>query len=425
MRKTFISLFSLFVSCFILLLGNGLINVLLPVRMGLDGVNTETIGMVLSLYFVGLLLGALYSVNLIQRAGHIRMFAGCVAIGAISILICTLSFEPLLWGIMRVVIGFCNACAFTAMESWLSASSSKSTRGKVLAVYNAVALAGLFGGQFFMNLANPQDPTLFVVAGILLCGAMIPLVLSRHSGPAIENVNTMSLRTLYKISPLGVVSCLVSGLIYSAAFNLLPVFASDYNIIDFELSLYVGAAIIGAFILQFPVGYLSDRFDRRTVLLNVLIISALVDLSIPSFASSANLIGVFGATAITCGIIACTYPLSISEAFDKLQPAQMVAAMGSMILAFSLGGIIGPYAASLVMAYLGSTWLFNFLAVIQLSLAAFVMYRMMVRRALPNDKQDNFVMQGAVIAAAIELPPHTRGAEQEPNEAIAPPGLQD
>jgi hypothetical protein len=270
-----------------------------------------------------------------------------------------------------------------------------------------VWLGGLFGGQFFMNLASPQDTTLFVVAGILLCVAVIPLVLSRHPGPIVEEVSAMSLRALYKISPLGVVSCLVSGMIYSASFNLLPVFASEYDIVDFELSLYVGTAIFGAFILQFPVGYLSDRYDRRTVLFIILIISALVDLTIPAFAAADNLFGVFGATAITCGIIACTYPLSMSEAFDKLRQNQMVAAMGGMIFAFAMGGIIGPYAASLVMDTLGSVFLFYFLALSQLLLAGFVVYRMTVRQALPIAEQESFVMQGAEACSAIDLDPRT------------------
>ncbi len=427
MHSTFRTLFPLFVSCFVLLLANGLINVLLPVRMGLDGAGIDTIGMVLSLYFVGMLLGALLSINLIKRAGHIRVFAGCVALGAISILICSLYSDSILWGAMRVVTGFCNACAFTAMESWLSSSSSKETRGKTLAVYNAVWLGGLFGGQFFMNLASPQDTTLFVIAGILLCVAVIPLVLSRHPGPLVEEVSAMSLRALYKVSPLGVVSCLVSGMIYSASFNLLPVFASEYNIIDFELSLYVGTAIFGAFILQFPVGYLSDRYDRRTVLLIILIISALVDLTIPGFAAAGNLFGVFSATAITCGIIACTYPLSMSEAFDKLRQNQMVAAMGGMIFAFAMGGIIGPYAASLVMDTLGSVFLFYFLALSQLLLAGFVVYRMKMRQALPIAEQESFVMQGAEAFSAIDLDPRTEfiapkqplSAEEEATLSIA------
>jgi MFS family permease len=405
MRTTFLSLFSLFVSCFFLFLANGLINVLLPVRMGLDNVSTDTIGMVLSLYFVGLLLGALFSINLIKRAGHIRMFAGCVTLGAISILICSLFSETLLWGAMRVVLGFCNACAFTALESWLSSSSSKNTRGKILAVYNAVVLGGLFGGQFLMNLAKPQDTTLFVLSGILLCAAVLPLLMSKHAGPVVEEVTTMSLRALFKISPLGVVTCLVSGAIYSAAFNLLPIFANEYNIVDFQLSLYIGTAIFGAFLLQFPVGLLSDKYDRRTVLFSLLMISALVDIAMPTFALSEDLSAIFIGTAITCGIISCTYPLSISEVFDKLRHTEMVAGMGCMILVFSVGGIIGPYTASVVMSAFGGISLFYFLGVIQLLLAIFVIYRITMRKALPADEQENFVMQGSAFSSIIELDP--------------------
>ncbi|KGJ89325.1 MFS transporter [Thalassotalea sp. ND16A] len=414
MRKTLFSLFALFSSCFILLLGNGLINVLLPVRMGLDGAGTDTIGMVLSLYFVGLLLGALFSINLIRRAGHVRMFAGCVALGAVSILVCSLYPESLLLGAMRIILGFCNACAFTAMESWLSHSATKKTRGKILAVYNAVVLSGLFAGQFFMNLADPQQPTLFVIAGIILCAAVIPIVLSSHSGPVMDEVSSMSLPALFKISPLGVVSCFVSGVIYSSIFNLLPVFAKAYSIVEFQLSLYMGAAIFGAFILQFPVGYLSDRYDRRSVLLLLLFISALADVTVTILAPLNMIPMLFLVTAITSGIIACTYPLSISEAFDRLRQSEMAAAMGSMILAFAFGGIIGPYAAAIVMKAFGTASLFYFLASIQLLLAGFVIYSMAKRRALPVVEQENFVMQGTAISSAIDLDPRIDYVEPVP-----------
>jgi len=412
MRQTFNLFLSLFISCFILLLGNGLINVLLTVRMDLDGFNTDVIGLVLSLYYVGMLLGALYSKTLIARAGHIRMFAGCVAVAAVSILICSLFSDGVLWGAMRLLIGFCNACAFTAMESWLSDGSSKDNRGKVLAVYNAVVLAGLFGGQFLMNVASPGEATLFVVAGILLCASIVPMVLSNNSGPLIENVESMSLLKLYRISPLGVVSCVASGLIYSALFNLLPVFAGDHGIVDLQLSLYVGAAILGAFLLQFPVGYLSDSYDRRTVLLVLLAISATMNVVVVALASAQAFSVLFVATAISAGIVACTYPLSIAEVFDRLRQNEMVAAMSSMILAFSVGGVLGPYSASIVMEYFGSDALFYYLAIVQLQLAVFVLYRMGARHALPINQQEQFVMQAAAVTASVELDPRSEFVEQ-------------
>lgn len=414
MAVTFLSLISLFISCFILLLGNGLINVLLPVRMELQGLGADTIGMVLSLYYVGMLTGAVYSKHLIKRAGHIRLFAGSVALGAVSILFCSFDTNPILWGLMRMVLGFCNACAYSAMESWLSDSSTKESRGKVLAAYNAVVLGGLFGGQFFLNIASPQDSTLFVLGGALLCLSIIPLALSKNAGPVIGDVVSMSIFSLYRKSPLGVVCCIVGGLIYAALFNMLPVFAKTYQIVDFELTLYMGAAILGAFLLQFPVGYLSDKFDRRTVMFMLLVVSATVSVAASLLAPLQWTWPLFLATGITTGIIACLYPLSISEAFDKLKQTEMVAAMGSMILAFSLGGVLGPYSASLVMDIFGNKSLFYFLALIQLMLAAFVAYRMKVREALPVDKQESFVMQGAATSAAmVELDPRTEYLETE------------
>ncbi|EPJ45775.1 MAG: major facilitator family transporter [Osedax symbiont Rs1] len=407
MGTTFFSLISLFASCFILMMGNGLINVLLPVKMELARLSTDTIGLVLSLYYVGMLVGAVYSKYLIQRAGHVRVFAGCVALGAVSILLCSFDTDPILWGAMRIVIGFCNACAYTAMESWLSDSSTKESRGKVLAAYNAVVLSGLFVGQFLLNVAAPADSTLFVLGGILLCLAVIPIALSKHSGPVIEDVTPMSISTLLKISPLGVVCCVAGGLIYAALFNMLPVFAKTYGIVDLQLTYYMGAAIFGAFIFQFPVGYLSDKYDRRSVICVLLLISAGVGVIATIVAPFQLEWPLFVATALTTGIIACLYPLSISEAFDKLKQNEMVAAMGSMILGFAIGGVLGPYSASLVMGVFGNNSLFYFLAVVQLLLAGFVMYRMSVSKALPIEQQESFVMQGAAIAALVDLDPRT------------------
>jgi len=390
------------------MMGNGLINVLLPVKMSIEGLSTDTIGLVLSLYYVGMLLGAIYSKFLISRAGHVRVFAGFVALGAVSVLLSSFDTDPILWGAMRIGIGFCNACAFTAMESWLSDSANKESRGKVLAAYNAVVLGGLFGGQFLLNLAAPSENTLFIIAAILFCLAIIPIALSKNSGPVVEEISSMSIFSLYKKSPLGVVCCISGGLIFAALFNMLPMFAKYHQIQGFELTLYMAVAIFGAFVLQFPVGYLSDKFDRRTIIFLLLLLSAGVGIVANFMAPLAFQWPLFAATSVTTGIIACLYPLSISEAFDKLRQNEMVSAMGSMILAFSIGGIIGPYSAALVMKYFGGSSLFYFLAIIQLLLAGFVLYRMQVAEALPIEKQENFVMQSSTVAAMVDLDPRTQ-----------------
>lgn len=414
MRKALLSLVALFSSCIILYLGIGLMNILVPSRMGLEGISTDTIGMVLSMYFVGMLTGAVYSKQLVKRVGHIRVFAGSLAIEAICILAFTLDANALLWGILRVFLGFSHACLLTAMESWLSDSATEETRGKILAVYNACIMGGLFGGQFLMGVAEPSDDMLFVLVGILFCMATLPVLFSRSKGPVIETVAPMSILSLYRISPLGVVTCLTSGAVYSALFNLLPVFAAEYHISGFNLSLFMGCAILGAFSLQFPIGALSDRFDRRTILLGLLLLSSVLGVAIVPLAAMEKMTSIFILCGLTSGMVACYYPLSVAEAFDKLKKSEMVSAMGSMLLAFGIGGAIGPYTASVVMSAFGSSSLFYFLAVTQTFLALFTIYRMTVSKALPVADQEGFVMQGEALTTSVHLDPRTEYTEPEP-----------
>ncbi len=394
-------------------MGVGLMNILVPVRMGLEGMATDTIGLVLSMYFLGMFAGALYSKQLVKRVGHIRALAGSVAIEAICILAFTLDANVLLWGGLRVLLGFSQACLLTAMESWLSDSASEETRGKVLAVYNACILGGLFVGQFLMGVAEPSDNTLFIIVGILFCMTALPILFSRAQGPVIETIAPMSIISLFKISKLGVVACLTSGVVYSALFSLLPVFAADYQISGFQLSLFMGCAIIGAFTLQFPVGMLSDHYDRRSVLLVLLLISSVLGIAIIPLAQMEMMAGIFILNGVTAGIITCYYPLSVAESFDKLKKTEMVAAMGSLLLAYGIGGAIGPYAASLVMHAFGSSSLFYFLALVQILLALFTLYRMMVTKALPVSDQEHFVMQNAALSTSFDLDPRTEYSEPE------------
>jgi len=299
------------------------------------------------------------------------------------------------------------------MESWLSDAATKENRGKLLSVYHGTALFGLFTGQFLMNAADPATSILFVLAGIFLCLAVIPVALSRHKGPMVEEVASMSILNLTKISPLGVATCIVGGAVYSSMFNLLPLFAKTYNIVEFNLSIYMGVAILGAFLMQFPIGYLSDKFDRRTVLLGMLALSLTMGLAIPNVAALGLGWPLLLATMLTGGTLACLYPLSVSETLDKLKQNEMVAAMSTMILIGAIGGVIGPYSGSLLMKVFGSDSLFYFIAIIEVALAAFVVYRMSARKALPIAEQESYVMQSAMSLAAPELDPRTAFTAQK------------
>ncbi|RVU30107.1 MFS transporter [Neptunomonas marina] len=409
MIVTLFPLVSLFASCFILMLGFGLIGILLPVRMGIENISTDTIGLVLSMYAVGMLLGGYYCRRLIDRVGHIRIFAASAAMSAMAILLCSLYVNEWLWGIMRMVMGFSIACAFAVIDGWLSDAASEQTRGRILATSQIVVMAALFCGQFLLNIAPPEGTKLFVIAGILLCFALLPLILSKRVGPTIHEMTGMSYRDLIKASPLGVTACFFSGLLYGAIINMLPVFAKHYDIVGFNLSLYVAAAVFGAFILQFPVGVLSDRFDRRSVLFYLLVISIATTLATPFGAHNSLFYLMLVTTGISTGIFTCLYPMSIAETFDRIQRSEMASAMGGLLMIYALGSIFGPLASSYTMQKLGDDALFSFLAVAQGLLLIFVVYRMKARAALPVEEQESFVIQQPSVATALyELDPRTQ-----------------
>ncbi|GGO85202.1 hypothetical protein GCM10011348_33210 [Marinobacterium nitratireducens] len=418
MIVTLLPLFSLLLSCFIMMMGFGLVGLLLPVRMGIESMNTDTIGMVLSMYAVGMLLGGLYARLLIIRAGHIHLFAAVAALAAISVLACSLYTNAWLWGLMRMLMGFCMACALAAIDSWLSETATQETRGRILAANQIVIMGAFFVGQFLINLSSPANQTLFIIAGMLLALALIPIVMSRKSGPSVAEVRSMSMISIFRISPLGVVSCFFCGILYSGMLNMLPIFAGSYGIEGFDLSLFMGAAVFGAFVLQFPVGYLSDRFDRRTVLFGLLIVTIAASIAAPLLTHLDSRVPIMASVALITGVFACMYPMSISETFDKVLQSDMVAAMGGLIATYALGSIIGPYASSLSMRMLGNDALFGFLAVLETLLLLFVIYRMRVRDALPVEDQEKYVIHGAAGASSLEIDP--RFEYEEPEAPLSP-----
>jgi MFS family permease len=400
----------LLTSCFLLMLGYGLSNILLPVRMLSDGVDLDNIGIVLSMLSVGFLIGAIYSRRLLQRVGHIRIFAMCGSLTSVAILLSGLYPEPFILGCLRIVTGFCMACANATLDSWLSYSATEKNRGRILSINQMVLMSALFSGQFLLSVAPVDGMTLFVLSGILFSLSITPIVISKQQGPKIEDSQAMSLMTILKLSPLGVVSCFYCGLIYAALLNMLPIFASDNGIEDLNLSIFMGAAISGAIILQFPIAYLSDHFDRRKIMLvmvsSIILISVLIPILMMSSLFNYSLVAI----AILTGMAACLYPMSMSETFDKVLKEQILTAMSSLLVIYALGSILGPYAASVVMNLYGSNALFTLMAVIATTLLIFIILRMQQRSALPYDEQENFFMQ-TPSGAVSELDPRTDYAE--------------
>jgi len=405
MTATLLSLFALFLSGFVIMLGNGLINILLPTRLNFESVSTDNIGLIMSMFSVGLLLGGIYTRRLIIRVGHIRVYASCAAMAAISILTCYLWLNEWLWALMRILMGFCIAAINVVADGWLSERATSETRARILATNQIVLLSAMFLGSFMINLASIDQATLYILAGVLLCGGVIPIAMSSASAPDIEDAPAMPLAELVKASPVGVISVLVCGMLLSSLLSMLAVYAQAKSFTGVHLSLLVGAAIIGGVILQYPIGYLADRFERRKVMLYITLIAMFGTLAIPLVIDRELFIIVLLLVSLSSGIISSLYPLGIAETFDRLQHNEMGLAIGAMIIIYASGGIIGPYAMGLVMEHIGVNYFFTAMAGIQLMFALFILYRSRVRRSIPTDQQESFVAQGAAGWVSTELDP--------------------
>ncbi len=399
-------------SVLILTLSHGLMVVLLPVHLGVKGVETDTIGLVLSLYAVGMLLGGLYNNALLKRAGHIRVFAGAAALVAVSILACGLSADPILWGLMRLLNGFAISVSMAAIDHWLSESATKDTRGQLLAANQMVITGGMFVGQFMFNLAPPESNTMFIVGGMLASLALVPLVFSRRTGPVVAEDATMGLKDVFERSPLGMVGCFFAGLLLWSMLGMLPVYGAAKGIAGFELTLLSGAAVLGSFLMQYPVGYLSDRYDRRTIIAVLILVSLLASLASPQ-ALGANLWLLLLLIAVSAGIFGSLYAISISQTFDSLKQSEMGAAMGPLVMVYALGAIVGPLLSSNLMQFVGPDSLFYLLFALQIVLLSYIVYRIGQREALPIEQQEAFVVQGALGGAGVELDPRTEFNETE------------
>jgi MFS family permease len=402
----------LLTSGFLLMLGYGLSNILLPVRMQNDGVSMNNIGLVLSMLSVGFLLGAYYSRMLLQRVGHIRIFAMCGSLTSVAILLSGLYPEPLILACMRIITGFCIVCTNATLDSWLSHSATEKNRGRILSINQMMIMTALFSGQFLLNVAPIDDITLFVICGILFSLSITPIVISKQRGPQIEDSQTMSFMTVFKLSPLGVVSCFYCGVLYAALINMLPIFASNNGITGLDLSIFMGTAISGAIVLQFPIAYLSDHFDRRKVMLFMVATLIVLSLLVPFLISEDMFKLTLLAVALITGLVACLYPMSMSETFDKVLKEQILSAMSSLLLIYALGSILGPYLASMVMENFGNNALFGFMNIVAITLLLFISIRMKLRKALPLDEQESFIMQ-TPSGVVSELDPRTQYAEAQ------------
>ncbi|MBK1695821.1 MFS transporter [Rhodovibrio salinarum] len=380
MLKTLAPVVALLVSVALLLMGNGLQGTLLPLRAQLEAFGALQIGWLGSAYFAGFALGSWAGPRFVRRVGHIRAFTALAAIASATVLGHALAIQPDVWLPLRAVTGFCLAGLYVVMESWLNAQATNATRGAILSVYTTINLTVITLGQLLVAVLEPQTFVPFAVAAMLIALAGVPLALTTSKPPAGPTATGIRPLWLYRISPVGLVGCFAVGLANGPFWTLAPAFAVANGLDSGGVGLFMALVVLGGAVGQWPAGRLSDKLDRRYVILGTCILAAGAGIALvaaalhrPALLPYAGL--AFGAFAIPL------YALCVAHTNDFVPSGQFVQASAGLLLASALGSAFGPALASFVMAQAGSVSLFAFSAGVHLLLAAFVFVRLRTRAA--------------------------------------------
>jgi len=400
----------------ILMLGAGLQSTLLGLRATLEEFPTPVTGVVMSCYYVGYLIGTRVAPRLLKRVGPVRVFATLAALASVAVLVHASWVHPLPWALMRLVSGVCFAGIYVVAESWLNHRATRSTRGGLLAAYMLVLYVGLGGAQFLLVLSSPQSTAPFMLVSALISLAMVPIVASAQQIPGPAVPQRVRYRDLYRNSPLGVVAVAVSGMVSSIIFSMGPVYARLSGADTRGVAEFMAVSILAAVLTQYPVGRLSDRIDRRTVIASVCVLATAVATSIVLFGPLPRALFLLLA-ALFSGAALTLYSLSVSHVNDHLDPAQMVAASSRLLLINGMAAAFGPVLTGTLIAALGPRAYFGTLATLTGALTLYDLWRKARRAPVPSAQKGAFINTQQIVSCAGLDPAPAGGAGREPSSS--------
>ncbi|MBO9435382.1 MFS transporter [Ruegeria sp. R13_0] len=370
----------------LLMVGNGLQGTVLGVRGEIEGFSTLEMSFVMSAYFMGFLGGSRLAPEMIRRVGHVRVFAALASFISAVMIMYPLLTDPIAWFLGRAVIGFCFSGVYVTAESWLNNAASNENRGQALSLYMIVQMLGIISAQGLVLLGDPAGYETFVIASVVVSVSFAPILLSISPTPAFDTTKPMTLRELMGKSPLGCVGMFLLGGVFSAQFGMASVYGARAGLSLLEISTFVAAFYIGAIVLQYPLGWFSDRMDRRFLILLAAAIGGASSLAGMLFGMSFPILLV--AAFFIGGMSNPLYSLLIAHTNDFLDREDMAAASGGLIFINGLGAITGPLITGWLMGdgIFGPPGFFLFIAALLFVMAGYAMYRMTQRPAIPVDE---------------------------------------
>jgi MFS family permease len=413
-RPTAVRVTALLLAVAIMVVGNGLAGTLLGVRAGLEGIPAEGIGLLMSAYFGGYVLGSYFAPAMIGAVGHIRTFAALASLTSATALIYAIVLSSAAWVLLRGIHGACYGGLVVVVESWLNGSTTRRFRGRVLGVYSIVLLAASAGSQPLLMVAAPSGFILFCIVSVCFSLALVPVALTRAGVPGIAAASRAGLSQLLDASPTGLAAALAAGVTAGAFYGMGPTFAQELGFDESHIAAFMSAPILGGLMLQWPIGWLSDAVDRRWVIFGASTAGAAaaglisVSVSADSFRALLGLAFVYGGATIPL------YALSVAHVNDRVEAQDLVPAASGLVMVYGSGALLGPLAASLLMGRIGAEGLFVFGGGVLVLFAAFALFRIPWRSAVAAAIKKAFVAVPHTSHPVLLMHRHRRGRRPGP-----------
>ncbi|GMG83332.1 MFS transporter [Paralimibaculum aggregatum] len=417
MSRVYFNASPLLLGMFLLMIGNGLQGTALGVRGGIEGFGNLAMGFVMSGYFLGFLFGAHLTPWLLRRVGHVRVFAAMASLMSAAMVLYAALVDPIAWLLMRILVGFCMSSCYIVAESWLNDSTDNAHRGQVLSAYLIVQMMGIVLAQSLLNLADPAGYDLFVLMAVSVSVAVVPILLSATPVPVFETTKRMSLGALYRTSPLGVVGTVALGGVFACLFGMGAVYATEMGLSNERISIFIGAIYVGGMLLQYPIGWLSDRMERRLLIISCTAIGAAA--SMVALISGGNFTVLVAAAFVIGGMANPLYSLLIAHTNDFLEHDEMASAAGGLIMLNGLGAVGTPILVGYVMEIAGPASFMIFVGGILGGIALYALYRSTVRPSTPVDETVPIAPMAMVSGPVAGSYAQEIVAEQAEAEALA------
>ena len=402
----------------ILLLGSGLLGSLVALRAGAEAFPQSMIGLIMSGFFLGYVLGSYLCPRVIRYIGHIRSFSVFAAMGGVSVLLTALIIEPVVWLLLRIITGICMLGMYLVIESWLNTLATNKTRGGLFAIYMAINLLSLGVSQYLLLIYGVESLAPFVLIALFFSLSLVPVAFTQISQPDQVETGHRGIRHLYKMSPLAYFGALLSGIVNGAFWGMGPVYALSVGFDVTGIAMFMSGVIFGGSLLQWPLGHLSDNYDRRLVIFAVSLMAGSAAVAVFYLIDSHQTLGLLAAF-IFGGCAFSIYPLSMAHASDHSDATNVLEISRGLLLLNGIGATIGPLSAGMLMSWFGEQTLMIYFSSLMLVLASLALMRRSIGSPISVEEQGEFVVMARSSPAVLELDPRAESEEETENHKSA------